>query len=102
MKLEMNNTSPFTLIFNIDYNISNTDKVSKDAVLIPVTGGEGPWGCETLRLPHFLDSRLTDGALRAGSPLPPRKIHGTRFCQRLSRPQDHSAAGRIKYIEKCQ
>jgi hypothetical protein len=21
---------------------------------IPVTGGEGPWGCETSRLPHFV------------------------------------------------
>jgi hypothetical protein len=28
---------------------------------IPVTGPEGPLGCETSRLPHFLDSRLTDG-----------------------------------------
>jgi hypothetical protein len=28
---------------------------------IPVTGHEGPWGCETSRLPHFLDNRLTDG-----------------------------------------
>jgi hypothetical protein len=40
-------------------------------------------------------------ALRAGSPLPPRKIPGTHFCQRLSRPQGHnSAAGRIRSIEK--
>ena len=28
-------------------------------------------------------------------PLPPRDIPGTHFCQRLSRPQGHSAAGRI-------
>jgi hypothetical protein len=28
---------------------------------IPVTGREGPYGCETSRLPHFLDTRLTDG-----------------------------------------
>jgi hypothetical protein len=28
---------------------------------IPVTGREGPYGCETLRLPHFLNNRLTDG-----------------------------------------
>jgi hypothetical protein len=28
---------------------------------IPVTGREEPWGCETSRLPHFLDNRLTDG-----------------------------------------
>jgi hypothetical protein len=28
---------------------------------IPVTDCGGPQGCETSRLPHFLDSRLTDG-----------------------------------------
>jgi hypothetical protein len=39
-------------------------------------------------------------ALRAGRPLPPRKFPGTHFCYRLSRPQDHSAAGRIRPIEK--
>jgi hypothetical protein len=26
-----------------------------------IAGREGPWGCETSRLPHFLDSRLVDG-----------------------------------------
>jgi hypothetical protein len=28
---------------------------------IPVTGRDGPYVCETSRLPHFLDNRLTDG-----------------------------------------
>jgi hypothetical protein len=28
---------------------------------IPVTGRGGPQGCETSRIPHFLDNRLTDG-----------------------------------------
>jgi hypothetical protein len=28
---------------------------------IPVTDREGPQGCETSRLPHFIDSWLTDG-----------------------------------------
>ena len=32
-------------------------------------------------------------------PLPPGNIHGTHFCQRLSQPQDHSAAGRIKSMK---
>jgi hypothetical protein len=67
---------------------------------IPVTGRGGPDGCETLRLPHSLDNRLTDGgklsALRADRPLPPMKIPGTHFYQRLSRPQAHNAAGRIR------
>jgi hypothetical protein len=33
----------------------------KKGKAIPVTGREGPQGCETSRLPHFLDNRLTDG-----------------------------------------
>jgi hypothetical protein len=28
---------------------------------IPVTGHGGPWGCETLRAPYYLDSWVTDG-----------------------------------------
>jgi hypothetical protein len=28
---------------------------------IPVTGREGPQGCEKSRLPHFVDNRPTDG-----------------------------------------
>jgi hypothetical protein len=28
---------------------------------IPETGRGGSWDYETLRLPHFLDNRLTDG-----------------------------------------
>jgi hypothetical protein len=31
---------------------------------------------------------------------PPPKIRGTHYCYRLSRPQGHSTAGRIRYIEK--
>jgi hypothetical protein len=33
---------------------------NKKSKAIPVRGGEGPFGCETSRLPHFLDNRLTD------------------------------------------
>jgi hypothetical protein len=39
-------------------------------------------------------------ALRAGRPLPCRKIPGTHFCQRINRPEGHIAAGRIRSIEK--
>jgi len=34
-------------------------------------------------------------ALRTGRLYPPGNIPGTHFCQRLSQPQGHSAAGRI-------
>jgi hypothetical protein len=39
---------------------SNGSKKGKGKV-IPVTGREGPYGCERLRLLHLLDNRLTDG-----------------------------------------
>jgi hypothetical protein len=38
--------------------------------------------------------------LCAGRHLRPRKIPGTHFCQRLSRPLGYSYAGRNKSIEK--
>jgi hypothetical protein len=38
-------------------------------------------------------------ALRAGRPLPPGRFL-VLICQRLNRPQNHSAAGRIRSIEK--
>jgi hypothetical protein len=51
---------------------------------IPVTGCGGPQGCETSRLPHFLDCRLTDGgevfSLTCRLLFTPRKITGTHFC----------------------
>jgi hypothetical protein len=38
-------------------------------------------------------------ALRPDRHLLPRKIPGTHFCQRLSRPQDRNAAGGIRLIK---
>jgi hypothetical protein len=35
------------------------------------------------------------------APFTRSKITGAHFCQRLSRPQGHSAAGRIRPIKKC-
>jgi hypothetical protein len=51
---------------------------------VPITGRGGQLGCETSRLPHFLDNRLTDGgevvSLTRQPPFTPLKIHGTHFC----------------------
>jgi hypothetical protein len=45
------------VILSVTHHRQNPLKVKA----IPVTGCGGPKGCETSRLPHFLDSRLTDG-----------------------------------------
>jgi hypothetical protein len=56
------------------------------------------------RLPHFLDNRLKDGgevvSLTRRPPFTPSKFPGTHFCWRLRRTQSHSAAGRMRSIEK--
>jgi hypothetical protein len=50
---------------------------------IPVTGRGGPQGCETSRLPHFPDSRLTDGgevvSLARRPPFTPQEVSWYSF-----------------------
>jgi hypothetical protein len=54
---------------------------------------------------NFLHIRFTDGSevisFKCRPPFTLTKIPGTHFCQRLTRPQGHSAAGMIRSIEKC-
>jgi hypothetical protein len=61
-----------------------TDILYYKGKAIPVTGHEGPLGCETSRLPHFLENRLKDGGEVVSPmhqlPFTPRKIPGTHFC----------------------
>jgi hypothetical protein len=58
----------------------------------------------TSRLPHFLDSRFTDGgeviSLTHRPSLSPGRFLVLISVKRLSRHQGHSAAGRIRSIEK--
>jgi hypothetical protein len=59
-----------------------------------------PLGLREVETPTFSDIRLIDGG-KVVSPtrLPlftPREISGTHFCQKLSRPEGHSVAGRIR------
>jgi hypothetical protein len=63
---------------------------------IPVTGRGGLYGCEMLRILHFLDNRLTDGGEDVSLTHRPRSIaqkhffisdSGTNFCSRLSKHQ---------------
>jgi hypothetical protein len=74
---------PFTFE-QMDPFLPKFGKNVKKSKAIPVTDRGSPQGCETSRLPHFLDNRLTDGgevvSLTRRPPLPPMKIPGTHFC----------------------
>jgi hypothetical protein len=62
---------------------SNFDRTKvKKGKAIPVTGRGGPYSCETSRLSHFLDNRLTNvgEVVSLTRPLHPRKVPGTHFC----------------------
>ena len=63
---------------------------------VPLQAWSVPEGSRKLRFPDFV---TTDGgkvvSLTHRPPLPPGNIPGTHFCKRLSRPQGHSAIGRI-------
>jgi hypothetical protein len=56
----------------------------KKSKTIPVTDREGPQGCETFRVPHFLDNWLTDGGKVVSHMrrprFTPRNLSGTHFC----------------------
>jgi hypothetical protein len=61
-------------------NLSSGKKTVK---LSPITGCGGPYGCETSRLPHLPDNRLTGGSdvvsLTRRRAFTPRKSPGTHF-----------------------
>jgi hypothetical protein len=62
-------------------NILTVKRIIKS---ISVRGHGGPQGCETSRMPHFLDNRLRDGGevvnLTRRLPFTPRKIPSSDFC----------------------
>jgi hypothetical protein len=59
--------------------------ILKGKAIPAVAGRDGPWGCETSRLPHCLYSRLTNGG---------KVVSLTR--RPPFTPQGHSAVGRIR------
>ena len=63
------------------------------------TGLDRPWGFQEGEAPKFQDSRHKKvvglSALRTGCLYPSINIPGAHFCWELSRPQSHSATGRI-------
>jgi len=65
---------------------------------VPLQARSGPGGSRKLRFPDYITTTQDGGkvvSLTHRPPLPPGNAPGTHFCQRLSRPQGHSAIGRI-------
>ena len=63
-----------------------------------------PGGFQQVQAPRFQDNRhmkVVRSAVRTGRLYPPGNIPGTHFCWRLSRPQGHSATGRIMSMNNC-
>jgi len=70
--------------------------------VVPLQAWSGPEGCRKLRFPDFMTAAQGGGkvvSLTHRPPLPQGNTHGTHFCSRLSRPQDHSATGRIMSLK---
>ena len=79
-----------------------TQKEGKAVLLHAWSGLEGS---RKLRFPDFMETALEDGkvvSLTHRPHLPPGNSPGTHFCQRLSRPQGHSAIGRIMSLKNSK
>ena len=88
-------TTPTELCLHVTWPERETDQpLASHAV--PLQAWTGPEGSRRLKLPAFPVNRHTRlAATSTGRLHPPGNIPGTHFCWRLSRPQGHSAAGRI-------
>ena len=65
---------------------------------VPLQAWKGPEGSRKIRFPDFMTTAQNGGrlsVLRTASLYPPGNTPGTHFCQWLSRPQGHSAIGRM-------
>ena len=65
---------------------------------VPLQAWSSPKLSRKLRFSHFMTTAQDGGKVFSPThrpPLPPGNVPGTHFCSRLSRPQGHSAIGRI-------
>jgi hypothetical protein len=72
---------------------------------VPLQAWSGPEGSRKLRFPDYMTTAQDVGkvvSLTRRPPTPPGNAPGTHFCQRLSRPQGHSAIGRIMSMKNFQ
>jgi len=71
---------------------------TKKGKAVPLQAWTGPEGSRKLRFPDFVTTAQDGGkvvSLTHRPPLPAGNAPGTHLCYRLSRPQGHSAIGRI-------
>jgi len=69
---------------------------------VPLQAWSGPEGSRKIRFPDFITTAQDGGkvvSLTHRPPLPPGNTPCTHFCYWLSRPQGHSAKGRIMSIK---
>ena len=69
---------------------------------VPLQAWSGPDGSRKLRFPDFMTTAQDGGkvvSLTHLPSLPPENTPGTHFCKGLSRPQGHSATGRIMSLK---
>jgi hypothetical protein len=76
--------------------------IKKKGKAFPLQAWSGPEGSRKLRFPDYMTTAQDGGKvvnLTLRPTLPPGNAPGTHFCSRLSRPQGHSAIGRIMSME---
>jgi len=69
---------------------------------VPLRAWSCPDGSRKLRFPDFMTTAQDGGKVVSFThrpPLQPGNTPGTHFCQRLSRPQRHSATGRVMSLK---
>ena len=72
---------------------------------VPLQAWSDPEGFRKLRFPDFMTTAQEGGKvvnLTHRPHLPPGNSPGTHFCLRLSRPQGHSAIGRIMSMKNSK
>jgi len=80
-------------------------KATSKGKAVPLQTWSGPEGSRKLMFPDYMTTAQDGGnvvSLTDRPPLLPGNAPGTHFCQSLSRPQGHSAIGRIMSVTKFQ
>jgi hypothetical protein len=82
------------------FNLALKENITlkKNGKAVPLQAWSGSEGSRKLRSPDYMTTAQDGGkvvSLMHRPPLAPGNAPGTHFCYRLSRPQGHSAMGRI-------